>query len=177
MIPWILIRSIPCHPVKEKGHRVHETVASSAVEQIFNVTAMHAKATERNHLAKANRASHGQRVRAKDIVQKVMENPKENPKVTMVPKVRTRVKHRKKKRIYQVWNTRNPRQVQKLWNLHRRIALTLLTGIILGVMMAGVTMNELNDDWSSVGWHEKAGSKPMAIPQAHFYLDVLILVP
>ena len=97
MIPWILIRSIPCHPVKEKGHRVHETVASSAVEQIFNVTAMHAKATERNHLAKANRPSHGQRVRAKDIVQKVMENPKENPKVTMVPKVRTRVKHRKKK--------------------------------------------------------------------------------
>ena len=68
MIPWILIRSIPCHPVKEKGHRVHETVASSVVEQIFNVTAMHAKATARNHLARANRASHGQRVRAKDIV-------------------------------------------------------------------------------------------------------------
>ena len=96
MIPWILIRSVPCHPVKEKGHRVDETVASSAVEQIFIVTAMHAKAMASNHLAKANRASHGQRVSAKDIVQKVMENPKENPKVTMVPKVRTRVKTSKK---------------------------------------------------------------------------------
>ena len=94
--PWTLIRSIPCHPVKEKGHRVHETVASRAVERIFNVTAMHAEAMASNHLARANRASHGQRVRAKDIVQKVMNNPKENPNVTMVPKVRTRVKHRKK---------------------------------------------------------------------------------
>ena len=82
---------------KGKGHRVYETVASSAVERIFNVTAMHAKATASNHLARANRASHGQRVRAKDIVQKVMENPKKNPKVTMVPKVRTRVKTSKKK--------------------------------------------------------------------------------
>ena len=46
----------PCHPVKEKGHRVHETVASSAVERIFNVTAMHAEATASNHLARAKQS-------------------------------------------------------------------------------------------------------------------------
>ena len=31
--------------------------------------------------------------------------------------------------------TRNQRQVQKLWNLHRRISLTILTRTTLGVMM------------------------------------------
>ena len=46
------MRSRLCHPVKEKGHPVHETVVSSAVEHIFNVTAMHAKARANNHLAK-----------------------------------------------------------------------------------------------------------------------------
>ena len=44
---------------------------SSAVEHIFNVTAMHAKATAGNHLAKANRASHGPRVMAKEIARRV----------------------------------------------------------------------------------------------------------
>ena len=45
-----------------EGHRVHETVVSSAVEHVFNVTAMHAKATASSHLATANRASHGPKV-------------------------------------------------------------------------------------------------------------------
>ena len=38
---------------KGKGHRVHEMVVSCAVEHIFNETAMHAKTTASNHLAKA----------------------------------------------------------------------------------------------------------------------------
>ena len=40
-------------------------VVSSAVEHIFNETAMHAKATASHHLAMANRAGHGPRVMAK----------------------------------------------------------------------------------------------------------------
>ena len=67
-IPWMLMRSNLCHIVKEKGHRVHEMVVSSVVEHIFNVTAMHAKATASNQMAKANKASHGPRVRAKERV-------------------------------------------------------------------------------------------------------------
>ena len=70
-------------------------VVSSAVEHIFNETAMHAKATASDIRAKANRASHGPRVRAKERVRRVRENPKESPKVPKVPEVRTRVKHRK----------------------------------------------------------------------------------
>ena len=64
----------------------------SAVVYIFNETAMHAKAQASNRMAKANRASHGQRVsprtQAKVRVKKTRENPKGNPKE---PKVRTKV--------------------------------------------------------------------------------------
>ena len=133
------MRSILCHPEKEKGHRVHEIVVSSEVEHIFNVIAMHAKATASNRLARANRARHGPRVRAKERVNKVRENQKENPKVPKVSKVRTRVKPRKL--VYQVLKTRNQRQAQKLRKLHGRVPLTILARTILSVMMAGVTMN------------------------------------
>ena len=57
-IPWMLMRSILFHPIKETGHRVHEMVVSSVVEHTFNETAMHAKATVSNYLARAHRASH-----------------------------------------------------------------------------------------------------------------------
>ena len=60
------MRSILCHPMKEKGHRVQETVVSSAVEHIFNVIALHAK-------ARTNRASHGPSVRATERVKKVRD--------------------------------------------------------------------------------------------------------
>ena len=72
-----------------KFHRVHETVVSSAVETIFRetaqITSLYAKAMAR----KANRASHGPRVLAKERANKVrkMENPKENPKVPRVSQV------------------------------------------------------------------------------------------
>ena len=40
-----------CRPAKEKGHRVRVMDVLSAVEHIFNETAMHAKATASNRLA------------------------------------------------------------------------------------------------------------------------------
>ena len=70
----------------------HETVVSSAVEHIFTETAMHAKAAASNHLAKANRASHGPRLRAKERVKRARGNPKENTKLPKVPMIRTMVK-------------------------------------------------------------------------------------
>ena len=63
-----------------------------AVEHIFNETAMHARAQASNRLAKANRASHGPRVRGKGKGKKTRENPKEHPKEQKVPKVRTKAK-------------------------------------------------------------------------------------
>ena len=67
----------------------------SAREHIFNETAMHARTQASNRLAKANRASHGPRVRAEVRVKITRSNPNENPKEPKVPKVRTREKHRK----------------------------------------------------------------------------------
>ena len=60
-IPWMW--SILSRLAKEKGHRVRAMGVLSAVEHIFNETAMHARAQASNRLA--NRASHGPRVRAK----------------------------------------------------------------------------------------------------------------
>ena len=59
----------------------------SAVEHIFNETAMRARTLASKRLAKAKRASHGPRVRVKERVKKTMENPKDSPKD---PRVRTK---------------------------------------------------------------------------------------
>ena len=64
----------------------------SAVEHIFNETAMQARAQASNRLARANRASHGPRVRAKERVKRTREKSKESPKEAKVPKGCTRVK-------------------------------------------------------------------------------------
>ena len=87
-------------------------VDSSAKELIFKETAMHAKATASNRLARANKASHRPRERANERVKKV----RRNPKVPKDQQVRRRVKSRKL--VYLVLNFRNQRQVQKLRNLH-----------------------------------------------------------
>ena len=80
------MRSILCHPAKEKGRRVHETVVSSVVEHIFNETAMHAEATAQAIIRQGQTEQvMVQEVRTKERVKKVRANPK-------VPKVRTRIK-------------------------------------------------------------------------------------
>ena len=64
---------------------------------------MHAKATASNHLVKANKSCHGPRVIAKERVRRERENPKENPMVPNVQKVRIRVKPQKL--VYMVLKT------------------------------------------------------------------------
>ena len=57
-------------------------VFSSAVVHIFNETAMDARAQASNRLARANRASHGPRVRAKVRVKRTREKSKGKSKGT-----------------------------------------------------------------------------------------------
>ena len=126
---------------KGKGSSSPRDGCSSAVEHIFNETAMHARTQASNRLAKANRASHGPRVMAKARAMKTMEHVKENPKEPKMPKVRTRAKHRKL--VSQVLKTRNQRS-RTLRNLHRHVPLTLLgtmIGIVMNRMMAGVLLD------------------------------------
>ena len=68
LIQWVLMQSMFVHLANGYGHQVHEMVDLSAVELIFQETAMftslHAKAMAR----KVNRASCGQKVLAKERV-------------------------------------------------------------------------------------------------------------
>ena len=97
LIPWMLMRSIFDHPAKAMGHRVREMVVSSAVELIIKETALFTSLQAEAMARKINRAIHDPRVLAMERASKVREteNPKENPKVPKVQKVRTRVKNRK----------------------------------------------------------------------------------
>ena len=152
----------------------------SAVEHIFKEIAMHERAQASNRLAKANRATHGPRVRAKARVKKTRENSKENPKEpkvrTKLPKAYTRAKHRKL--VSQVLKTRNQRQARKLRNLHSRVPLTLpgtMVGMVTNGTMAGVSMNGMMNGVLLNG--TKVGNKRLTLPQAHFHLEVWISVP
>ena len=161
------MRSTIARLAMEKGHQVRVMGVLSAVVHIFNETAMHAKAQASNSLTKANRASHGPRVRAKARVKKTRENPKEHPKVPKVPKAHTRAKHRKL--VSQVLKTRNRRQAQKLRNTHRRVPLTLpgtTVGMVTNGTMTGVLMSGT-----------KVWNKRMTLPQAHFRLEVWMPAP
>ena len=66
---------------------------SSAVEHIFNETAMHARAQASNRLARANRASHGSKSEDKRKTKEKKGESKEMSKGTKskVPKAHTRV--------------------------------------------------------------------------------------
>ena len=134
---------------KEKDHRVRAMGVLSALEHIFNETAMHARAQASNRMAMANRASHGLRAsshsQAKARVKKTREKPKEHPKEPKVrikvPKACTKAKHRKL--VSHVLKTRNRRQARTFRNLHRHVPLTLpgtMVGTVTNETMAGVSM-------------------------------------
>ena len=174
--PMMLMLSTPFPLAKAKGHRVGVMGFLSVVEHIFNETAMHAKALASNRLARASRASHGPRVRAKERAKRTRENLKESPQEPKVPKGCTKVKHRKL--VYQVLKTRHPRQAPTLKNLHRRLPLTLpgtMVGMVTNGTMAGVLMNGMMTGVQLDG--TKDGNKRMTLPQAHFHLEVWMSVP
>ena len=175
-IPWMLMPSTLSRRPKEKDHPVRAMGVLSAVEHIFNEIAMHAKAQASNRMAKANRASHGPRVRAKARVKETRENPKELKVRTKVPKAHTKAKHRKL--VSQVLKTRNRMQARTFRNLHIHVPLTLLgtmvgmvtNGTMAGVLMSGMMTGVLLDGM-------KVGNKRMTLPQAHFHLEVWMSVP
>ena len=94
-IPWMLGRSTLSRQAKEKGHRVRVIGEQCAVEHIFNETAMHARTLASKRLAKANRASHGPRVKAKEREKTTKGHPKDSPKDPKVSEDDAKAKHRK----------------------------------------------------------------------------------
>ena len=124
----------------------------SAVEHIFNGTALQARTQASNRLAKANRASHGPREKAKERVKRTRENPRESrkePEVrTKVPKACTRAKTSNTGLSGLEKFEINQRQARKT----QESAQTCHTDN--SWIHDGWSFDEWNDDWSSVGWHE-----------------------
>ena len=103
----MLERSTLSRQPDEKGHQVRAMGVLSAVEPVFNETAMQARTQAINRLAKAIRASRGPRVslqsQAKERVKRTVKNPKVISKDPKVPKDQAKAKHRKL--VSQVWKT------------------------------------------------------------------------
>ena len=138
----------------------------SAVEHIFNETAMHAKAQASNRMEKANRASHGPRVRAKERVKRTREKSKGKSKGTKSANQGAKGLHKGKHRklVSQVLKTRNQRQIQKLMKLRSLNFMTV--GVMMSGMMTGVVLDGT-----------KVGNIRQTIPQAHFHVEVWMSVP
>ena len=123
-IPWMLMRSTLSRLAQENGHRGPRGGCFKVrVVHIFNEIAMHAKALASNRMAKANRGSHGPRVRfdiqargkSKEhevkIHLKIQRNQKCEPRCRRLAQGQNI-----RKLVSQVLKTRNQRQVQKLSN-------------------------------------------------------------
>ena len=84
----MLTRSVLLHLAKEYGRRFHEMVVSSAVKLIFTKTAMITQPRAKSMTTKANRASHGPRVLAKERTRQVSEtgNPMDKSRGTQSAK-------------------------------------------------------------------------------------------
>ena len=155
------MRSTLFRLAKEKGHRVRVMGVSSAVEHIFNETTMHARAQASNRLARANRASHGPRVRAKERVNNgKFKGKSKGTKGTKGAIQGAEGSHMGKtsttglsglensksepssetRESAQTWPTDNSSWIHDGWNGDE--------------WNDGRSFDEWNDDWSSVGWHE-----------------------
>ena len=66
LIPWIMMRSILCHPEKEKDHRILEIIVSRTKELVLKETAMFTQHHAKTMTRKTIRASHGPRVLTKE---------------------------------------------------------------------------------------------------------------
>ena len=158
-IQSMLMRSIFLHLAREteKDHRVHETVVSSAVETIFRGTASitpgHAKAMAR----KANRASQGPRVLAKERGR--WTNPEANPKVPRVPNVRT--EERVRKLVCLVWRAETRQKTQETPQADHTHNSNADTSLFDG--------KGCYDAWHDDLVGTKVGRNSMSIPQTHFF--------
>ena len=140
--------------VEGKWSLVRAMCVLSAVEYIFNETAMYAKAQASNRLTKGIKASHGPRVspqsQAKERVKRTMENPKESPtepKVrSKVPKAQSKTNCRKSvSQILKTWNQKEARKLRIQCKWDRFVPLTrrgfTINGDVTNGTTAGVKMN------------------------------------
>ena len=152
-ISWMLMRSILSRLAKEKGHRVRVMGALSAMEHIFNGTAMHARAQATNRLAKANRASRGPRVgkgksKENNGKSKGKSNGTKGTKGSHKGKTSktglSGLENSKSEASSETQKSAQTCPTDTSWN----------DGWNSDEWNVGWSLDEWNDDWSSVGWYE-----------------------
>ena len=173
-IPWMLMRSILLHMAKEKGHRVHEMVVSSAVEHIFERDSNTRKSTGKQSSGKGKQSKSWSKSEGKGKSEEIKGKSKGKSKGSKGAKGSYKAKT-SKTGLSGLANPKSETISQKFWNLHRRITLTILTRTIPGEMMAEVLMNGMITGVLSDG--TKVGNKRVTLLEAHFRLEVWILVP
>ena len=145
----------------------------SAVEHIFNETAMHAKAQASNRMAKANSEGKG-----KSKENKGQSKGKSKGTKSANQGAKGSHKGNTSKAGLSGLKTRNKRQAWKLRNLHRRVPLTLpgtMVGMVTNGTMTGVLMNGMMTGVLLDG--TKVGNKRVTLPQAHVHLEVWMSLP
>ena len=164
---------------KEKGHRVRVMGVLSAVEHIFNETAMHARAQASNRMVKANRASYGPRLSPDS---QAKGKGKENKGKSKGKSIRN-LKSAKSRcqRLTHGQNTQKaglsglvpPDNSETSFRKWQESAQTCTIGhdglrIVKNETMAGVLMNGMMTGVLLDG--TKVGNKRMTLPRAHFSL-------
>ena len=121
LIQWMMTQSVflPLAREKEKAHQFHPTVVSRAVETIFHGDCTSHVTPRRGNDKKGtqNKSWSKSASQGKDKEGKKKVNPKDDPKVPRVPKLRTKVRVRKL--VCQVLKTRNHRHVRNHSKLHK----------------------------------------------------------
>ena len=169
---------------KEKGHRVHVMGVSSAVEHIFNETAMHARAQASNRLARANRASHGPRVRAKERVNNGKSKGKsKGTKGTKGAIQGAEGSHKGKTSTTGLSGLENSksepssetRESAQTWPTDNSCHGFMMDGMVTNGTTAGVLTNGMMTGVLLDG--TEVGNKRMTHQQAHFHWEGWISVP
>ena len=130
----------------------------SAVEHIFDETALQARSPASNRLAKANRASHGPRVKAKERVKRTMEKSKGQSKGSKGAKGSCKGKT-SKTGISGLENLKSETLSETQESAQMGHVCTTDTSWIHDEWSPderhdGWSLDEWNDDWSLVGWQE-----------------------
>ena len=158
-IPWMLGRSTLSRQSKEKGHQVHAMDISSAVEHVFNETAMQARTLASNRLANAIKASHGPRVSPQSQAKERIQGKSKGTKGAIQGSKGAGNGKTLKTGISDLENFKSETSSETQESVQMGQVCTTETSWIHDEWSPdewndGWRLDEWNDDWSGVVWHE-----------------------
>ena len=160
-IPWMLMRSTLSRLAEEKGHRIRVMGVSSAVEHIFNETAMHARAHKQSSGKgkQSNSWSNGEpSFSGKSKSKENKKNSKRKSRATKSSNQGVKSSNKGKTSNTDLSSLKNAKSEASSETQESGNVCTNDTSWNDGwngdEWNDGWNFDEWNDDWSSVGWHE-----------------------